>query len=438
MWGSLKKSQILKLRSEPVKFVKEPLKLGSFTCPICESQESVDYLRVRFEHGWLQMVKCACGSLYFPGRTAPDYSVVEGFDSFYMRIDQAEGIDSIILPLFLNDNLRKMPVADIGCGMGFGADFLRFIGREVVALDPSSAAKMSSEILGIEILNDIARPGSLSLPQPSLMYASEVIEHVDDPLGFLQTLRSFSGANGYALLTTPNAGFVSQSAPVEKVLAMLAPSQHLFLFSPPALEALARKAGFCWAASYVVDERLFLVCGPRALPLELEFDRALYRNYLGTRLSSPGVDELTRIRCFGFRLFKELIHAGEYEEGKILFDSIRESYKKLGLDLGNPRSVARAMRRASKAGRRALQTDSFPFNLGPIFALMVTYEIAYRHDVISATPYANAVLEIGKLYQNIFKNDHVFFAYDLGLQFLVPNMKNEMALHGIPITDSRS
>jgi hypothetical protein len=49
----------------------------------------------------MEMYHCKCGTLYFPNAKAPNYEEVEGHDSFYMRIDQFEGIDSALMPLFL-------------------------------------------------------------------------------------------------------------------------------------------------------------------------------------------------------------------------------------------------------------------------------------------------------------------------------------------------
>ena len=87
-----------------------------------------------------------CHSLYYPNAKAPDYEVVENEPSFYMRIDQAEGIDSALRPLFSVPKLKDFAVVDIGCGLGFTSDFVRFQGRECLAFDPSSAAKISSKI----------------------------------------------------------------------------------------------------------------------------------------------------------------------------------------------------------------------------------------------------------------------------------------------------
>lgn len=428
----LGKSSKQKLTFASFEFTGESAQLDLYVCPVCGSHKSVDYLRVQLELDWIQMVKCGCGSLFYPGRKAPDYTVVEAVDSFYMRIDQAEGIDSIIMPMFLNENLRKLPVADIGCGMGFGADFLRFYGREVVAFDPSFAAKMSSKVLGIEIVNEVATPGSIVLPEPALMFASEVIEHVDDPLVFMETIRSFAGTTGYAILTTPNAEFVSESAPKEQVMAMLAPSQHLFLFSPTALEALAIKAGFAWAKTYVHEDRLFLLCGPTYLPLQIDFKREEYLTYLENRLEDSSIDKLVRFRCFGYRLLKELIHLGNYDRANQVFDLLRNAYLDLGLDLYDPASIVKKMSAESKSGSMRLRTDLFPFNLGNIFSLMVTYQVAVKHDVLAAAPYAKAVLEIGGLYETIFGRENIFSAYDLEVKLLVPRMQEQIKLHGIP------
>jgi SAM-dependent methyltransferase len=421
---------------DPVNFVKDknPAKLSNSTkCPVCGLRASRPFLNVQLEHKRISMMKCSCGSLYYPGQKAPDYAVVEGEDSFYMRIDQAEGIDSIIMPLFLSPRLRSMPVVDIGCGMGFGTDFLRFLGREVVAFDPSAAAKMSGEILGIDIQNQLAEPGLVSLGDPRLVFASEVIEHVENPLEFVETMKSIAGDLGYGVITTPNAEYVNPGADKSQVMAMLAPSQHLFLASPSALVSLARQAGFKWATSYLQNDRLFLICGPTPLEIEIDFKRSEYQDYLHSRLNSPRIPASIRYRCFGYRLLKELVNAGKYEDAELLFEDLAREYSLLGIDLYKPNEVAYLMKLEVQTSKSRLSSVLYPFNLGIIFSLVVTIKIALHHDKVAAAPFARAAIQIGNLYQEMFEMVSIFSAYDLEVQQLSKRMLEQINLHSIRI-----
>lgn len=394
---------------------------------------SRDFLRVKYQLETLRMAKCHCGSLYYPGKRPADYLVAEGVDSFYMRIDQAEGIDSIILPLFLNKSFIERHVADIGCGMGFASDFLRFLGRNVHAYDPSPAALHSSRMMGIEICNTTADETSLSLPEGSLLFLSEVVEHVENPLEFLQVIKKIAGETSYAVISTPLADFVSALSAKEQVLTMIAPSQHLFLFSRKALVELTVLAGFSWASSFTLSDRLFVVCGPKELDVNLNFRRDHYVEYLEDRLTNPLVEETIRFRSFGYRLFKEHINAGNFIKAELLLGKLREIYLKFGLDLDNPESVVRKMQSRSSNGIASLPSELFPFNLGSIFSLVVTLRIAYNHDTVAAAPFAKAVLAIDTLYKRMFSQQTIFSGYDLEVQTLASRMRNEIKIHKIPV-----
>jgi 2-polyprenyl-3-methyl-5-hydroxy-6-metoxy-1,4-benzoquinol methylase len=131
-------SDPLDFRFHPFKFALVPER-----CPVCRKSNSRILLSLLRNPTRLVLMNCRkCRSIYYPNAKAPDYEVVEDKSSFYMRIDQAEGIDSSIMPIFSVPSLKDFAVIDIGCGLGFTSDFIRYQGRECLAFDPSSAAKI--------------------------------------------------------------------------------------------------------------------------------------------------------------------------------------------------------------------------------------------------------------------------------------------------------
>lgn len=418
----------LRFRRKSLIFLKERAATSS-PCPICNSRNTRTFLKVPYLGERLAMYKCECGSLFYPGRKAPSYLEVENNDNFWMRVDQSEGLDSIIAPIFLSKALGSLPVVDVGSGMGFGSDFLRYLGRDVVAFDPSTAARISSERLGFPIKNTIAIASDIHFPAPRLAFASEVIEHVDDPKNFMAELRSIAGADGYCIATTPNSEFIQPGSDLEVTFAMLAPSQHLFLLSPWALKNLAESVGFDWASTFIRNDRLFLVAGPRPVNIEFEFDRDKYLEYLSARLSGDSISDEIRYRAFGYRLFKELVHRARYDEAKHIFEEMAVTYGKNGIDLYDPLSVANLIRKGVTNSSRGLNAKKFPFNLGIIFALFATLEVAQNQNRVSAKPYALAALKIGKHYQHIFGSGENFSGYDLEIMKLIPEMKQFFSVH---------
>lgn len=406
--------------------------LKFYSCPLCGSKTKTIYLEIDHRGKSQLMLKCACGTLFYPGLKAPDYFEEEGHDSFFMRIDQAEGIDAIIAPMFLSPHLRSANVVDVGCGMGFGSDFLRFLGRTSIAFDPSRAAKMSTDVLGIEIHNTYVPETTVAIQAPILVFASEVIEHVGNPQKFLVNLKNIAGSEGYVILTTPNADFVTAAAKPETVATLLAPSQHLFLLSPASFTFLAKKVGFPWVQTVVNSDRLMLICGPKEIEVSDDFRREEYVSYLENRLSSMPVDTQLRHRIFGYRLFKEHIHSARYNEAEVVLGRLQKSYLGLGLNLFDPASVCEMFADASGSNYSLPPTEDFPFNVGIIFFLIATLKVAHDHDVVGAAPFANAALEIGNLYRKIFLDEGIFSSYDLENQMLAEWSETLIKTHSIP------
>jgi 2-polyprenyl-3-methyl-5-hydroxy-6-metoxy-1,4-benzoquinol methylase len=402
--------------SDLLEFNSGGLKAKKSRCPVCGRSASRIALSIRDEQSRKLMLSCSCGSLFYPESHALDYELAEGRDSFFMRIDQAESISASSRPLFVSPSLANYAVVDVGCGVGFTSDFVRFTGRECEAFDPSSAARMSTEILGIQIHQEIATPDRVTVGHPRLVFASEVIEHVDHPREFLATLRAIAGDTGYVVVTTPNADYVRRESPTEVVLAILAPGQHLFLLSKQSLKRLAAEAGFPWVHTWTEDSRLFMMGGPRTISTTGSYPQSAYLQYLAQRLETADEIELAiRVRAFGYRLFKEYVNLGRYEEAEGLFADLAATYATLGLDLSKPEDVVARYRRAAGPDKSLPSTEAFPYNTALILFHKGTLEIAHHQDRNSARPYFYASIELAELYREIFSVG-IFQAYDLELQ----------------------
>jgi 2-polyprenyl-3-methyl-5-hydroxy-6-metoxy-1,4-benzoquinol methylase len=118
----------------------------------------------------MEIMKCKCRTIFYPNATAPDYKIVESTTSFYMRLDQSEGIDSALRPVFFSPELQDHSIIDIGCGLGFTSDFLRFQGRECLAFDPSHSARLSEELLGINISEAYANKHNTGEAEKKLIF----------------------------------------------------------------------------------------------------------------------------------------------------------------------------------------------------------------------------------------------------------------------------
>lgn len=386
-----------------------------YTCPVCSLKSSKVKLQINWDASKLKLIACSCGSVFFPSAKAPDYQLVEDEVSFYMRLDQAEGIDAAVSPLFVSPALDDFAVVDIGCGLGFSSDFIKFMGRELLSFDPSTAAKLSNDKLCIKILDEYATKANTKTERQKIAYASEVIEHVDDPLEFLVNLKAIVGDNGYAVITTPNANYITKDTSTELIYSMLAPSQHLFLLSELSLNQLAIRAGFIWVKTWTADERLFMVAGPQPVVLKNTFSRVKYIEYLETQLNTEIIESTLRHRAFGYRLFKEQVNAGDYEKANVTFEALAKSYHSLGIDITQPIGVVSQIQVATKNGIEIPNVVHFPYNLALIFYFKAILLICSSHDKISAKCFFQSSAAISQIYSEVFEIQN-FQLFDLEIQ----------------------
>jgi 2-polyprenyl-3-methyl-5-hydroxy-6-metoxy-1,4-benzoquinol methylase len=106
-------------------------------------------------------------------------------------------------------------VVDMGCGTGYGTNFLLRKGevRSIIGLDVSSPSidYCRRQYPDLAPCFAVAEPNGRSLPTESadIVLLFQVIEHVAAASGFLATLTSILRRGGMLLLTTPNVAVES-------------------------------------------------------------------------------------------------------------------------------------------------------------------------------------------------------------------------------------
>lgn len=403
------------MKSRYVTFRNFSLFRNFYACPVCSLKSNIVKLQIKWGSSKLKLISCSCGSLFFPSAKAPDYRFAEDEVSFYMRLDQAEAIDAAVSPIFVSQELDNFAVVDIGCGLGFSSDFIKFMGRECISFDTSTAARLSNSKLGIDICDDYANKANTGTQKPKIAYASEVIEHVEDPLKFLINLKEIVGDNGYVVITTPNANYIQKDTSIELIYSMLMPSQHLFLLSEASFTKLAINAGFIWVETWTSDERLFAVAGSQRITLKNTFSRVKYVEYLEAQLKTRQIESTLRHRAFGYRLFREQVNAGDYEKANMTFDALSKSYLEMGIDIAQPIQVVNQISAATFAGTKIPNVVDFPYNLALIFYFKAVLLICDAHDRIGAKYFFESAGAISQIYSEVFKVQN-FQLFDLEVQ----------------------
>lgn len=232
--------------------------LEEVPCPACAGADHSQ----AFEKAGFTYVTCdGCGSLFLNPRPT-----LAGLNRFY-TVGKASQVwandfypatakrrkETIVLERvkFLEDKTLGMgiplrTIMDIGCGYG---TFLHVLKRELpqvrtVGIEPGQSLAEESRAKGIEVVEDIfENVGPEWHGTADVVTCFEVLEHLHDPLPFLQKMCSVIRGNGVAWLTSLGCdGFDVQVLWGKH--KNIYPPCHINILSLKGMEILANRAGF--------------------------------------------------------------------------------------------------------------------------------------------------------------------------------------------------
>ncbi|MBB5631918.1 SAM-dependent methyltransferase [Cryobacterium mesophilum] len=191
----------------------------------------------------IQAVACLrCGSVQLVDEPHPSSSTEASVDDY---IEVGGGVGTIAEYLTLVDPRRVHRFLDIGCGYGFSLDLGRAIfGWDVLGVEPSIAGSRGAAELNLDIRKEYLTEVSDLGTDFDLIFSSEVLEHVTDPIGFLVAIRERLSPTGHLVLTTPAAEILSPDEPYTEAFAAVSAGYHVFLASEEGLHIALSRAGF--------------------------------------------------------------------------------------------------------------------------------------------------------------------------------------------------
>ncbi|MBP7866515.1 MAG: methyltransferase domain-containing protein [Acidobacteria bacterium] len=228
------------------------MKQEPFHCPVCGGEPH----DAGKELGGYALSACGgCGLRYAPGAfgTDVDYSAV--YEGAQYRQDQ---VDDLLAGLGDPGRFARMltyraffrrispfgerRLLDVGCGVGrFGLAAasrgwaVRGVDRSERAVD--IARKHTNLVVGTEETGDLESLGE----RFEVVTAFEVLEHLSDPLGFLDGIRRLLKPGGRFFATVPNWGAPSVQAAVRPDWL---PPIHLCFHTVSSLVTLGTRSGF--------------------------------------------------------------------------------------------------------------------------------------------------------------------------------------------------
>jgi SAM-dependent methyltransferase len=135
-------------------------------------------------------------------------------------------------------------ILDIGTGIGFMLEVAKERGfNETTGIEPSPAAgRYSREKLGLNIIQGHFPSPALHGQQFNLITLSHVLEHVPEPLVFLQAIKEYLKPGGVAVITAP-----AYNGLIVRVIQHrwygFQPTQHIWQLTPKIVANMCKTAG---------------------------------------------------------------------------------------------------------------------------------------------------------------------------------------------------
>jgi len=105
--------------------------------------------------------------------------------------------------------MGKRPIFDVGGGNGFVAKGLMDVGWEVVLVEPGSSGARNAKKRGVEhVICGTTHSAAFKNSSLPAIGVFDVVEHIEDDLGFLRHLRDLLEPCGMLYLTAPSYNFL--------------------------------------------------------------------------------------------------------------------------------------------------------------------------------------------------------------------------------------
>jgi len=141
-------------------------------------------------------------------------------------------------------SIRGQVIADIGCGAGSFLDLVKGFAARTVGVEPAAFYHSALKEKGHQVFSSCLEAQSEWRGGVDLAVSFAVLEHVPDPLAFLQEIRTLLRPGGSALISTPNADDGLLKWLGDDYARFFYREAHLWYFNGASLSTWGRQAGF--------------------------------------------------------------------------------------------------------------------------------------------------------------------------------------------------
>ena len=146
---------------------------------------------------------------------------------------------------FINNHLdRNSIVVDCGCGGGSTLDLIKGLVKKTYAVEPFVGFHKSLKKRGHEVFSYVDEANKLIKQKPNLALSLQVIEHVEDPLDYLKSIKKLLDKNGKLIVFTPNLNDIMLKLDFKNYAPFFFRTVHNYYFTAESLIKLGLEAGF--------------------------------------------------------------------------------------------------------------------------------------------------------------------------------------------------
>ena len=142
------------------------------------------------------------------------------------------------------DIFRQKTVADIGCAGGCFLDFVSNVAKHTIGVEPSAIFRDALAAKGYSAFSNLEEALDEFKGKVDVITSFDVIEHVDDPVDFVQSVYDLLHRGGRVIMGTPTDYPLLRKLLGRKFDKFIFSTYHPWVFSEKSLRYLFEKCGY--------------------------------------------------------------------------------------------------------------------------------------------------------------------------------------------------
>ncbi len=249
-------NKYIELSAKDAELCFDDVSLYEISCVACESIQSEH----QFEKNGFAYTQCSsCGTLFQNPRPS-----IASFEKFYRNSESSRYWAEVFFPAVSEIRREKIfkprverlvslcgdkginveRLIDVGAGYGIFLDEWRNQNpsAKLVAIEPSSSLANECRSKGFEVVEDIVENVEGHKNSADLVTCFEVLEHVHEPLDFMEDLSGLAKPGGYVFISTLGIDGFDLQVLWEKS-SQISPPHHINFLSVDGFVKLFHRAG---------------------------------------------------------------------------------------------------------------------------------------------------------------------------------------------------